>query len=281
MPTLDERLRSTPALGVGLGFRHEIAAEIHANASEIDWIEVITDQYAFDATALAALGDLAKRFPVVPHGLDMSIGSDVPLDLAYVERVAAVADAVDAPWVSDHLCFTRESGVAIGNLTPVQRTQSRAKDIANKARQVQDRLGRLFIMENITYYYEMDAELSEADFITEVLNGCDCGLLLDLENLLVNATNHRFDPYTFLDRIPLERVVQVHVAGGETQPDIRLDTHSAPVADECLELLTHVASRTSLRGALIERDSDFPDDFQVLLSDVRRTRAAIQAGRAS
>lgn len=265
-------------LGAGLAYRGPIADEIIAHHERIDWIEIITDHYLDNPRAEIELGELVALFPVAVHGLELSIGSDGPLDLAYLDGVARVADMVDARWVSDHLCFTSESGYQLGNLTPVHRTRRRAAAVAAKVRQVEDRLGRPFLLENITYQVDLPAELNEADFIAEVLAGCDAGLLLDLENVSINAANHGFDPYGFLDRLPLERVTEVHLAGDQPMgtTGLRIDAHNAPVAQECLELLAYVTARSNLRGVLVERDGDFPDDFTDLLADVDNARAVLQ-----
>ncbi|MFI6344457.1 DUF692 domain-containing protein [Streptomyces sp. NPDC050560] len=273
---------ATPELGVGLGHRAELHDDIVAHRTEIDWLEIITDHYmgGHDHDVLRAL---RATFPLVPHSLDMSIGSDSPLDLAYVDEVAAVADAVDAPWVSDHLCFTREEGVALHNLTPVLRTRRKAASVADRVRTVQRRIGRPFLLENITYYVDMPGELSEAAFIGEVLEGCEAGLLLDLNNLAVNAANHRFDPYAFLDELPLERVVQVHLAGNLPDPlgAQVIDGHNAPVGEDVFALLAHLEGRHHLRAAMIERDDHFPDDFGELLAELGHVRGALAAGAAA
>ncbi|WP_202870468.1 DUF692 domain-containing protein [Kribbella sp. VKM Ac-2571] len=278
------QLDGLPALGVGLGYRRELAEQITANKQHIDWLEIITDDFIDDPQGFASLADLAANFPVVTHGVDMSIGSTDPLDMAYVERVAAVAAEVDAPWVSDHLCFTAEAGVDLGTLTPVHRTRDRAKAIGRKAQQVQDRLGRPFLLENITYYVDLPGTMTEAQFITEVLDHCDAGLLLDLENVVINSVNHQFDAWEFVDALPLQRVVQVHVAGEGRDSQgagMRIDSHDGRVSAECLRLLTHLVDRASVRAAMVERDSSFPEDFTEILDDLNRVRAAFHGRTAN
>lgn len=272
-----------PGLGIGLGYRPAMHDAILANADEIDWLEIFTDDYTNRDDPLDDLRALRDRFALVPHGLEMSIGSDGPLDHAYLDAVARVADAVDAPWVSDHLCFTRQDGVEIGNLSPLLRTREKARSVAAKAQAVQDRLGRAFLLENITYYVDLPGDMSEAEFITEVFEHCDCGLLLDLNNLALNARNHGFDARACLDTLPLDRVVQVHLAGNspfvETE-GVVFDGHDAPVGDEVFDLLTHLTSRHPLKAAMIERDDRIPDDFGEIIADLRRTRT-IMAGTRS
>ncbi|NBE92324.1 DUF692 domain-containing protein [Nonomuraea sp. KC401] len=261
---------------MGLGYRRSMHGPILASAAEIDWLEIFTDDYLQDK---GELDQLKEKFVLVPHGVKMSIGSDSPLDLAYVEAVARLADFVDAPWVSDHLCYTKEGETDIGNLTPMLRTRQKARTVAARAQAVQDRLGRPFILENIAYYMELPGDLTEAQFITEVLEGCDCGLLLDLANVSLNARNHGFDAETFLASLPLERVVHVHLA--DTAPDSRsegvsFDSHDAPVGKDVFDLLRLLVRHHLPSGTMIERDDRFPDDFEEILADLRTARQIVE-----
>ncbi|MFF7449638.1 MULTISPECIES: DUF692 family multinuclear iron-containing protein [unclassified Streptomyces] len=270
-----------PNLGTGLGYRPELHDRIMEHRADIAWLEVITDFYLDAPAAQRELRALAEVFPIVPHSLELSIGSTDEVDPDYLRAVAEVADCVDAPWVSDHLCFTREAGVHLGNLTPVVRTRKHARRIAQKAQHVQDILGRPFLLENIASYVDPSGELSEAEMLREILEHCDCGLLLDLSNVDINARNFGFDPYEFLDAVPLDRVVQIHVAGS-TPADrdgwMELDRHDAPVNDQVLALLAYVRDRADLKGVLLERDENFPEDFAEILAELRRTSAVWAAG---
>lgn len=273
-------LAAAPDLGVGLGYREELHDGILAHRDDIGWLEIVTDRYLSDPRQ-QLLRTLRESFVLVAHGLEMSIGSYAPLDTGYLDAVAAVADAVDAPWVSDHLCFTREAGVELHELAPVLRTPERAKAVAARAQQVQERLGRPFLLENISYYVDFPSEMSEPEFIGAVLDHCDCGLLLDLNNLAGNAANHGFDPGAYLDALPVDRVVQVHLAGNTPQPgDGRPspDRHNGPVAQEVFALLERLERRHHVKAAMVERDQDFPADFRELTGDLDRTRAALAAG---
>ncbi|MET9428911.1 DUF692 domain-containing protein [Streptomyces sp. NPDC003036] len=275
-------LPDLPELGVGLGYRSALHDDTLAARARIDWLEIVTDRFLRGRDAELLL-ELRRSFTLVPHGVELSIGSDAPLDQAYLDAVAAVADAVDAPWVSDHLAFTRERGVDLLTLAPVLRTEEKAAAVAAKARAVEDRLGRPFLLENITYYMEMPGGLSEAEFITTVLERCDSGLLLDLNNVATNAVNHHFDPYAFLDAIPLDRVVQVHLAGNvpeEPSGGLVVDRHDGPVSEDVFALLEYVAARVHLKAVSIERDQHFPDDFGELLDELTRTRSALAASQS-
>ncbi|WP_203863030.1 DUF692 domain-containing protein [Plantactinospora mayteni] len=254
---------------------------IRDHAQEIDWLEIVTDGFLDDPDGLRELRRLNEVFPIVPHSLEMSVGSVEPLDDDYLRGVAAVADAVDAPWVSDHLCFTRENGIELGSLAPVQRTRQNARRIAERAQRIQELLGRRLLLENITYYLDLPGELTEAEMIAEVMRHCDCGILLDLNNLAINARNHGFDPVEFLAALPLDRVEQVHLAGSVPvgDPDLQqIDTHDAQVSAEVLELLAHLLDRQPVKGILLERDDGFPDDFEEIVRDLRQAREIMLSG---
>ena len=273
-------LTGLPALGSGLGHRVELAEAIEAHADRIDWLEVITERYLFaPADEREGLGELARRFPIVPHGLELSIGSEQEPEAAYVEALAVLAADIDAPWFSDHLSFTRTDRVAVGLLVPLPRTREVARRLGRRARRVQEAVGRPFLLENITYYVDMATPLTEAQFITEVMEHCECGLLLDLANLDINARNHGFDPLEFLDTIPVERVVQVHLAGGVDGDGDRLslDSHGAAIPGRVWDLLAELVSRTHVNATLVERDQNFPDDFGDLLAEIDRARTILRS----
>ncbi|MBO0871405.1 MAG: DUF692 domain-containing protein, partial [Micromonosporaceae bacterium] len=192
-------------------------------------------------------------------------------------RLARLVELIEAPYFSDHLCFTRAGGVSLGSLNPLPRSSDLARELGAKAQRVQRAVGVPLILENITYHVDLKTEITEAEFIAEFCEHCDCGLLLDVTNLYTNSVNHHFDPLSFLDVIPTERVVQVHLAGGVEEPAALIDSHSAPVPEPVWELFDELLRRVPLKAALIERDQDFPDDFGELVSEVGRTRSAMQA----
>jgi len=271
-------LAQLPYLGAGLGYRREIHDSTIANAGRIDWLEIITEHFLHETSQTRArLADLRALFPLIPHGLEMSIGTPGNVDRDYLDALARLVATVDAPYFSDHLCFTRAGGVSLGSLTPLPRSTDLARELGRKAQQVQSAVGVPLILENITYHMDVKTGMSEAEFIAEFCEHCDCGLLLDVTNLFTNATNHGFDAGRFLDEIPTERVVQVHLAGGVTGHGALLDTHSAAVPEPVWALLDELLSRTTIRGALIERDEDFPADFDDLLAEVDRARDAMHA----
>jgi len=243
------------------------------NAEYIDWLEVITEHYIQTVPEQAARArQLRSHFPLIPHGIEMSIGSENEVDPAYVNAITEFTKTIEAPWFSDHLSFTQADNIALGQLTPVLRTAQNAEMIGRRARAVQERVGLPFLLENITYYLDVESELTESEFITAVVQQADCGLLLDLTNIYINSVNHGFDPFDFLAQLPLERVLQVHLAGGEWQGSIMIDSHAHPVNEEVWCLLEFVLSRSPVKGILIERDQNFQDDFSDLREDLVRGR---------
>jgi uncharacterized protein (UPF0276 family) len=262
-----------PHLGAGLGYRGALHEDIFANQSDIDWLEVITDQFLpLTAERREELDLLSGSFRCVPHGLELSIGSSGQLDEQYLSQVCAVADAVGAPWISDHLCFTQGDGIRLGHLTPLPWTQDVADAVARKARRVQACAGRPFLLENITNGFTFGSEMTEAQFICAVLDRSGCSLLLDVNNLYTNSVNYHFDPYEFLESIPLDRVLQMHIAGGHWDEDVLEDGHDSPVPEPVWDLAEFVVSRANVRGVLLERDAAYPDDFRDLLTEVDRAR---------
>lgn len=267
-----------PLLGAGLGYRGALHEDILAYQPDIDWLEIITEQFLpLTGERREELDLLSEHFTCVPHGLELSVGSTGPLDEDYLRQVCAVADAVSAPWVSDHLCFTQGDGVRLGHLTPLPWTYEVADVVARKARDVQARVSRPFLLENITYGFIFDSELTEAQFICTVLERSGCSLLLDVNNLYTNSVNYHFDPYKFLDTIPLDQVLQMHIAGGHWEGDVLEDGHDAPVPEPVWDLAEYVISRASVRGVLLERDAAFPGDFRDLLGELDRARQMLAA----
>jgi len=267
------------ALGAGLGYRPQLHDDIMRAADRIDWLELIVEDFLpLSAPRRSLLRELAERFPLVPHCTELSIGSPEQLDRELLGQVAEVAELVDAPWVSDHLCFTSAGGVRLGHLAPVPWTRAAADAMAAKARSVSDAVGRPFLLENIAYNFVIPGELTEAEFITAVLDNSDCYLLLDVTNVYTNATNLGFDPAEHIDAFPLQRLGQLHVAGGTWNDDVLVDSHDAKVPDRVWDLVRQVAGRVTIPAILLERDASFPDDFGEIMGDIDTARAAVTAG---
>jgi uncharacterized protein (UPF0276 family) len=229
--------------------------------------------------------DLVGRIPLTAHGIGLSIGTDVPLDLAYLDQIAVIVERLKAPTYSEHLAFTRVPGRDLANLLPLPKTEAVAESIIAKVRTIQSRISVPFLLENITYLFEWpDSKLSDAEFLNLIFRETGAGLLLDIENLYLNSQNHGFNPYEFLDALPSGIVQEVHLAGGVTVHDSSLgrplfaDSHSHPVPDGALELLDYACARQSPETIIIERD-DRLDAVNEILDDVARVRARLAGQR--
>lgn len=270
-------LPDIPFLGAGLGFRRELKKGIEESAAGIDFLELITDQY-IDRPPIKEqeAGALAQAFPLVLHGVDLSIGTDCPIDEEYLEKIHQLADMVKPKWVSDHLCFTRVPGASLAQLTPLSFNDYVVDMVVEHVRKVAATFECPFLIENISYYFTVPpTTMTEAQFITRVIRESGCWFLLDLANVLNNATNNGYDPYEFLDQVPLDRVVQIHLAGGAYRNNVLIDTHSHPVHPEAFDMLRYTLPRMpNLKGVLIERDQNYPP-IEELVEELDRTREII------
>ena len=261
-----------PALGVGLGLRRELADDTF-QASSIDWVEFIPENYLNIGGAGHERLEQAKAlFPLISHGINLSIGSIDDLNYEYLQSLKLLLDRIDVAWWSDHLCFASSGGVYFHDLLPLPFSREALKHVVSRIRRVQSIIDRPFLIENISYYMTMPGgELSEAEFLSEVLEQADCGLLLDVNNVYVNSINHGFDAEEFLRQIPLERVVQLHIAGHKKEDNLVIDTHGASVIEPVYELLRYVLQKTEVKAILLERDQNFPD-FADILSELDKIR---------
>lgn len=266
-------IEALPVLGAGVGFRVGLRSDIFLHTKEIDFLEIIADHY-FDATPrkMEELQLLANHFPLVPHGLDLSLGSAEGLDTSYLQRMATLVNRLNPPWWSEHIAFTRAGGVDIGHLSPVPFTHEALDALCRNIRRVQAEIEAPLILENITYTLRWPgAEMTEAQFLYELVSRTDCGLLLDITNLYTNSVNWGYDPIAFLDELPLERVVQFHFVGGHWRGDQLIDSHSEPTPPEIWELMAEACKRTSVRGILLERDENLPP-FRDIVAELARAR---------
>jgi len=265
--------RELPELGIGLGLRRELAEQTLASTASIDWLELVPENYmGLGGRARARLDAARQKFPIVTHGVNLSIGSTDALSEDYLRDLKELLNYVDAPWWSDHFCFTSQGGAYMHDLLPVPLNMEGARHMARRARQAQSYVGRPMLLENISYYMQMPgSDLEEADFLSEVLERADIGLLLDVNNVYVNAINHNFDPYRYLDKLPLERTVQIHIAGHSHGPEMIIDTHGAPVIEPVFELLEYVLRRTSVKAIMLERDQNYPE-FSEIIAELDQIR---------
>jgi uncharacterized protein len=277
-----------PSLGFGLGLRVEHYDEILAGCEGIDWLEALTENYLVPGgKPLHYLMRMRERYPLVMHGVSLSIGSTAPLDREYLRQVKALAARVQPRWISDHLCWTGVAGRNTHDLLPLPYTEEALTHVAERVRIVQDILGRRILLENVSSYVQFrDSLLTEWEFLTEIATRADCLILLDVNNIYVSAVNHEFDALEYLNAIPAERVQQIHLAGHEDHGDYLVDTHDTEVPDPVWELYAHAVRRFGAVSTMIERDDHIPPLAQLCaeLAQARslceRTLAAMPAAAA-
>ncbi|MCA9636333.1 MAG: DUF692 domain-containing protein [Myxococcales bacterium] len=272
-----------PPTGIGLGLRSAFMAEIDAGAADglVAFLELSPENYLWrGGAAVDQLGRICERFPLIGHGVAMNLGGVDPLDPRFFGELRRFLDRHPTPWYSDHLCFCNRGG-ELHDLLPLPFTTRTATRTAARIREAQERLERPMLVENVSYYLALgESEHDEPDFIVEVIERADCGLLLDVNNAYVNAQNHGFDPLEWLARIPLERVRQLHVAGHEPWDDATLvDTHGAAVRDEVYDLMAWVVERIGPVPVLLERDNNIPP-LADLLAEVKALDAVYQGALA-
>ncbi len=260
-----------PDRGVGVGFRTPHYRQVVDERPAMDWFEVIAENFMEDGGRPHFwLERLLDAYPVVPHGVSMSLGGEERPE--HTRRLLRLLDRIDPPWFSDHLCFTGTLRLNTHDLLPVPYTPAMRDHIVDRIRRIQDRSGRLFALENVSSYLTYEASvLPEWDFLAEVVERADCALLLDVNNVYVSSQNHGFDPITYLDNLPLDRVVQIHLAGHTVKPTHHLDTHDAPVCDAVWVLYAETIRRTGPVSTLIEWDGKIPS-FERLQREAARAR---------
>ena len=268
-----------PHLGSGLGFRDRLADMTFAARQEIDFVEVVTERYAGGPAQLDQLREVVDAFPVIPHGLGLSIGTAGPIDKEYLSQIKRVSDLTRSPYYSDHLCMTRAAGIDLGQLAPLWFSHDVLRPTIDRVNEVQDELGKPLVLENVTYLFELPgADMSQAEFFHRLVDATGCGILLDVTNVYTNAVNHHFDPALFMAEMPLQSVVQVHLAGGFWHDGVLADSHSEQVPPPVWDLFAQFCERTDVRACLLEYDQNFPD-FRVLLDQVARAREILSADR--
>lgn len=262
-----------PALGYGLGLRVEHYEELLAGDPPIDWLEVLSENYMVDGgRPLDWLARFRERWPLVLHGVSLSIGGSDPLDRDYLARLSALARFAQPAWISDHLCWTGVDGTNLHDLMPLPYTEEALDHVVKRVQQVQDALGRRIALENVSSYVAFrGSQMGEAEFLAEVARRADCLILLDINNVHVSACNHGFDARDYLATIPVERVQQFHLAGHEDDGDLIIDTHDAPIVDSVWSLYADAVRRFGPVSTLIERDDHIPP-LAELLGELDRAR---------
>jgi uncharacterized protein (UPF0276 family) len=271
-------------LGYGLGLRPIYFDEIMSTRPPVDWFEIISENYMVSGgKPLSMLDAVRADYPVVMHGVSMSLASTDPLDFDYLAQLKALIERVAPAWVSDHVAWTGVHGLTLHDLLPIPYTRESLAHIVERICRVQDYLKRRLVVENASTYVSFSAsEMSEQEFVKEMAERADCLLLLDVNNVFVSSFNHGFDPVAFIDAVPVERVVQFHMAGHTNHETHRVDTHDQPVCEEVWALYEHARRRFGDVSAMIERDDNFPP-FSELLDELQRMRdidARIAAGHS-
>lgn len=246
-------------LGIGIGLRPFHYEEIFSGPPQIDWFEIISENFMTDAPLpLQNLEKILEKYPVVQHGVNLAIGSPEPLDFEYLKRLKKLTALTKTPWLSDHLCWGRLKGAHFHDLLPLPYTKEVIDYVAEKARIVQDFLEIPFALENLSSYvsYNQD-EMPEWEFYSAVVEKADISMMLDVNNIYVSSRNHHFDPMQYIQNIPLKRVIQIHLAGHSDHGEYVLDTHDHPVRDEVWELYGKVWPMTCGVSTLLEWDENF------------------------
>ncbi len=268
-------------LGIGIGLRTTHFGEILAGSPAVDWFEVLSENFLDTGGRPGYVLDrVAERYPVALHGVSLSIGSTDPLDRAYLRKLKALARRTRARWVSDHLCWTGVLGRNTHDLLPLPYDEETLRHVTGRVKQVQDALERPLVLENpSTYLAFARSTMPEWEFLARLCDGSDCGLLLDVNNVYVSGFNHGFDPCRYVDAIPADRVVQVHLAGHTNHGTHILDTHDGPAIDAVWDLYARLCARTGPVSTLFEWDASIPPLAAVRAEaeKARPLRAAVAA----
>jgi uncharacterized protein (UPF0276 family) len=246
-------------LGIGIGLRPVHYQDIFSKQPDIDWFEIISENFMVDGgNAIRNLERILERYPVVQHGVNLAIGSPDPIDFSYLKKLKALARKTKTPWISDHLCWGRLPGAHFHDLLPLPFTREVRDYVVERVRIVQDYLEVPFALENLSSYagFQCD-EMSEWQFYAEVCERADVHMMLDVNNIYVSARNQGFDPKEYVANIPLDRVIQIHLAGHTDYGDYVIDTHDHYVCDQVWDIYKEVYPKTGGVSTLLEWDDNF------------------------
>lgn len=257
--TLLRQTKNIPNLGIGIGLRIPHYNDILEKKPPIDWFEIISENFMIDGgRPLDILDKILETYPVVQHGVSMAIGSSDPLDFDYLKKLKQLTRRTKTPWLSDHLCWGRLPGAHFHDLLPLPYTKEVIRYVVERAKIIQDYLEIPFALENLSSYVAYkDDQMSEWEFYRTIVEQADIFMMLDVNNIYVSSRNHGFDPMDYINNIPLERVLQMHLAGHTDRGTYLLDTHDRPVRDEVWALYAEVHSRTGGVSTLLEWDDHF------------------------
>lgn len=268
----------SPFLGFGLGLRTDHYDYILEHLPKVDWFEIISENYMVPGgKPLYYLDQIRQHYPMVMHGVSLSLGSTSPLDKTYLKQLKELMNRVEPQWVSDHLCWTGVHGKNLHDLLPLPYTPETVKHVASRIQQVQDYLGQRILIENVSSYVNYkQSEMTEWEFITEVVTQADCFILLDINNIYVSSFNHEFDPRDYLLNVPIERVYQHHLAGHSNHGDYIIDTHDHPVVDPVWDLYQEAVKHFGPVSTMIERDDNIPP-FEELFRELELAKQIAQS----
>lgn len=269
-----EHGRHKPFLGYGLGLRPEYYEAVIGRQPAVDWFEILSENYMVaGGKPLYFLDKVRELYPLVMHGVSLSIGGTDPLDQEYLKQLKQLVARVEPQWISDHLCWTGQGGHSLHDLMPLPYTQEAIEHVVPRVQQVQDFLGQRILLENVSSYVSYThSQMSEWEFYAEIASRADCLMLLDINNVYVSSRNHGLDPLAYLRGMPAERVWQFHLAGHTDYGDFVIDTHDHPVVPPVWELYQEALRIFGPVSAMIERDDRYPP-FEELLAEHAQMRA--------
>lgn len=262
-----------PFLGFGLGLRHNYYEEILNTKPAIDWFEILSENYMVPGgKPLYYLDKIREDYPIVMHGVSLSLGSTDPFEREYLQQLAELVRRAEPEWISDHLCWTGVKGVNAHDLLPIPYTYEAVGHIVSRIQQVQDFLGRPILIENVSSYLTyQQSEMSEWDFITEIVRQAGCYILLDVNNVYVSSVNHQFNPLEYIHAMPASRVAQIHLAGHFNHGSYIIDTHDAPIVQDVWDLYAATLQHLGPVSTMIERDDNMPE-FSELLAELEQAK---------
>lgn len=260
-------------LGFGLGLRSTHYEQILRESPNIGWFEIISENYiSAHKGYIQYLLDLREKYPIIMHGVSLSIGGIDPFDYDYLSKLKNLADILEAPWVSDHICYTGINGKNSHDLLPIPYTEESLKHLISRINEVQDYLKRPLIFENASTYIEFaSSSISEPEFLNELCKNTGCGILLDINNIYVSSYNHDFSAKSYIDQISAEYIVQYHLAGHKNCGDYIIDTHNDHVIDEVWQLYEYTLENKGFRSSMIEWDDDIPE-FSILMNEINKAK---------
>lgn len=253
-------------LGFGLGLRTDHYEDVLGSSPPVDWFEIITENYLVPGgKPLYYLDKIRESYPMVMHGVSLSLGSSDPINWNYLKQVNELAARIEPAWISDHLCWTGVSGLNTHDLLPLPYTQEMVHHVVSRLTQIQDYLKRPLLIENVSSYLTYkQSEMTEWEFINSVLKQSGCYLLLDVNNVYVSAYNHGFDAMDYINAMPAEKIMQIHLAGHSNCGNYLIDTHDAPIIEPVWQLYAETIKRFGLVSTMIERDDNIPPLSELL-----------------